>query len=358
MCFKPEDLTQTITLSAQQNTVNIHFHHSIDSLLGSITFYRYRLNDAPWSPLTKLPQVIFQNLDHGTYRFEIKTVKNGFESPVKSFSFRIKPILWLQWQFWLASLILATSTILYLFSKQRKIHQQELTLIEQTNVVESMGKEKDILQMQAIVNQLNPHFINNALQWLQVRVDDDAEAVKVIGKLSENISTVFRHSRNKINYHNLKDEINLTENYLFIQKCRFGDRLQISLPNLLTWSKLGTINVPLMIIQIHAENAIEHGIRNKDDGRGTLTIEVIETETHLRILIRDDGVGRAVAARIGSLGTQNGTKMLKELEHILNKINTFKLSQIYHDGIYTDENGEKYGTCVELMIPKVFNYEL
>ncbi len=246
--------------------------------------------------------------------------------------------------------------LLFLYNKQRSIQAQKLALSQKETEVELMSKEKDKLQVQAIVNQLNPHFINNALQWLQVRVDDDLEAVKVIGKLSENISTVFRNSRKQINYHSLKEEIQLTNNYLFIQKCRFGDKLNIEVPGIDTLAVLETYNVPIMMVQIHAENAIEHGIRNNDNGGGTVKIEVTDEGNSFIISVSDDGVGRDKSKLIGSKGTQNGTKMLSEIEKIFNKQNKLKISQQYIDGIYRDSEGLYYGTKVIITIPKQYNY--
>ncbi len=204
---------------------------------------------------------------------------------------------------------------------------------------------------------MNPHFINNALQWLQVRVDEDEEAVRVVGKLSENISTVFKNSRIKRAYHSLKEELKLTENYLFIQKCRFGEKLSYEMPDEETLAKLENMNVPLMIVQIHAENAVEHGIRNKNNGIGRVSIKILEETDYAVITIEDDGVGRAAAQKIGSKGTQNGTKMLQELELIYNKQNALPLEQRYEDGIFVDAAGERFGTRVIVRMPKQYNFE-
>lgn len=357
-CLTATDLDESISLKSHQNSISIYFHHEIDSLLGENTFFRYRINNNKWSPLFKESFVSFQNLSPGKYTFEIKTVKNGYESAIKSVSFSVSQPLLRNWRFWLPVTLSVFGFGLYLYGRQRMIYRQNLSLSKKESEVKLMSKEKDILHIQAIVNQLNPHFINNALQWLQVRVDDDPEAVKLIAKLSENISTVFRNSRNKINYHTLESEMNLTSNYLFIQKCRFGERLSQVLPEKAEWESVSKYNIPMLMIQIHVENAIEHGIRNKDDGRGTVTIEIHEQASYVQVLIKDDGVGRAAAAVLGSKGTQNGTKMLAEIQQILNKKNRLKLSQTYHDGIYTDEKGEKYGTCVEILIPKLFDFQI
>ena len=205
---------------------------------------------------------------------------------------------------------------------------------------------------------MNPHFINNALQWVQNRVFHDKEAVTVVGKLAENIKIVFKNTREKKSFHSLKNEVNLVQNYLLIQKFRFGDRLEYSLPHSEIINSWGDrLMLPLMIIQIHCENAIEHGINNTEEG-GQVSIHLRDEENHIIINIEDNGIGRIKAQEIGSSGTQQGTKMLKELIEIYNLNNTYKLSQKYEDGIFSTSSGEKYGTRVILQIPKKYNYDL
>ncbi len=346
-----------IDLDHTERSFTIYFHHQFSPYLYDNVRYKYRINDTEaWSPLIANESINYQNLSPGNYNLQIQAIKNGIESPIKNISFTIDRVLWLKWWFWLGIGSIVSIVLLFLFNKQRSIQAQKLALSQKETEVELMSKEKDRLQVQAIVNQLNPHFINNALQWLQVRVDDDLEAVKVIGKLSENISTVFRNSRKQINYHSLKEEIQLTNNYLFIQKCRFGDKLNIEVPGIDTLAALETYNVPIMMVQIHAENAIEHGIRNNDNGGGTVKIEVTDKGDSFIISVSDDGVGRDKSKLIGSKGTQNGTKMLSEIEKIFNKQNKLKISQQYIDGIYTDSEGLSYGTKVIITIPKQYNY--
>src|SRR5690606_31204438 len=67
-------------------------------------------------------------------------------------------------------------------------------------------------RVKALTSSLNPHFMNNALNWLQYKIQDDPEAVALVGRLSENIRTIFLHSRNGRAYHSLGEELRLVEN--------------------------------------------------------------------------------------------------------------------------------------------------
>ncbi len=345
-----------IDLGYRSSNLSFYYSATPDSLLYDNLFYQYRLNNSAWSALSRDGHADFSDLQSGRYTFSVRTVVDGKNSDTKTVSFRIFPPWWLKWQVWLAVLLLILAVGLFLYQKQTKIYNQQLMLSQKETEVEIMSKEKDMLRVQAIVNQLNPHFINNALQWLQVRVDDDPEAVRVIGRLAENISTVFRNSRKKISFHTLENELLLASNYLYIQSVRFGERLKVKVADLTDLQGLKDVMVPIMIIQIHAENAIEHGIRNNDDGSGTVSIRVKDAGEYVEIDIEDDGVGREAASRMGSRGTQNGTTMLSELERIYNKKNKMKITQTYIDNIFQRGDGRGFGTRVEIRVPKEYEF--
>lgn len=361
-----KDFSSSLPLGSDQRFLQIYFHAPPNPLLYDNLRFEYRLTgDSVWVKI--LPGaafVTFSSLKAGSYRFELRAVKEGLFSAPAVVVFRISPVLWETPLFWLLvlGLVIGIGGLwrrreVKISHQQLQISQQQLQLEKSINEMAGMLKEKDKLQVQAIVNQLNPHFINNALQWLQVRVDEDEEAVRVVGKLSENISTVFKNSRMKRAYHSMREEMKLTENYLFIQKCRFGDKLTYEMPDEATLAKLENMCVPLMIVQIHAENAVEHGIRSKSNGVGRVSISLREAEAYAVITIEDDGVGRNAAKKIGSKGTQNGTTMLRELEAIYNKQNQLPLEQLYQDDIFVDAAGNGYGTRVIVRMPKDYNFE-
>ena len=148
----------------------------------------------------------------------------------------------------------------------------------------------------------------------------------------------------------------LVENYLYIQKKRFGDHLTYQLPPPAALEAFGKVEVPLMQVQIHCENAVEHGIRNKEEA-GKVEIRLTDQPDFLHIVVEDDGVGRRRAAELGSRGTQQGTKMLDSLMHIFNQHNALRLRSEYEDEVFTGEDGRKYGTRVNIWIPKNYRYE-
>ncbi len=353
------DFSGNIIVGSSPGWMRIWLGHKVEtSLLNNVRF-RYRLDgDSIWSVLSNGNMIELSDFTLGKHTLRIIAEREGYQSVPTSIQFFILPFWLRNPSFWLAIVgVLALAGAL-LRRNEQKIHQQQLQIEKSKTEMEAMSKEKDKLQVQAIVNQLNPHFINNALQWLQVRLDDDQEAVGVVGKLSENISTVFKNSRNKKAFHPLRDELKLAENYLFIQKCRFRDKLHYEMPDEASVQKVEAVDVPLMMVQIHVENAVEHGIRNKPTGRGSVRITLREDDDYVVFTIEDDGVGRATAKKIGSQGTQQGTKMLQELEVIYNRQNRLPIEQTYEDNICVDDEGKLHGTRVVVRVPKNYNYEI
>ncbi len=288
---------------------------------------------------TDRPMINFSSLAPGRYELDIWAHKDGLRSATQRLYIHIPGNIWKTAWPYLGLLLLSGPLIWLYFRKQQ---QQRI--------------EQDRLQVQAIVNQLNPHFINNALQWIQIRVYKDKEAVSVLSKLGANIRLVFRNSREKKAHHSLSEELQLVENYLFIQKKRFGGHLSFELPSARQVERLGHIKVLLMQLQIHCENAIEHGIVNREEP-GYLKVSISEDHDYLVLKVEDNGIGRRKAAELGSRGTERGTKMLERLAKIHNRQNVFPIYSRYEDDIFTGENGESYGTRVLIFIPKKFDYE-
>ena len=84
------------------------------------------------------------------------------------------------------------------------------------------------------------------------------------------------------------DELDNTENYFTIQRCRFGDKITMELE--LENEKLLEARMPKLILQPLVENAVGHGLEGKL-GQGTVRIVVENSDRTLFLRVRDDGVG-------------------------------------------------------------------
>jgi len=127
-----------------------------------------------------------------TYILRVNAYKNGElldSSNLKiyvPYTFGENPWMWML----IVSLLLLLLTAFLYFRKEKikQLAKKELNLMKVEN-------EKTQLKVQAIMSSFNPHFINNSLHWVQARYYKDPEMTKMIGKLSENISYIFRQTK-------------------------------------------------------------------------------------------------------------------------------------------------------------------
>ncbi len=340
MTYFPK-LGERITLHSGEQDVKIYLNMPMNPYLTNDVWIKYRLvGQTDWSELSNIDVIALPSLQPDIYTLEIVAVKNGLEAPPQYLTFRINKI-WFKSQWFWVSFILTLGGIGFLIYREQ---EQRKRLFGQ-------------LRVQAIANQLNPHFINNTLNMIQLKSRNNADAVDMIDLLSQNIQTIFKNTRNKKSYHTLAEEIHLVQNYLKIQKYRFKDQIDFELPNDKKIMQLNNLCLPLMSLQIHCENAVEHGIRNqKREGKVSVRIES-NTDKYVHIIVEDNGIGREKARLINSKGNQQGVKMLVEMAEITNRFNADKISYRYEDGIFTDEAGLHFGTRVHLFIPITYNYE-
>ena len=106
-------------------------------------------------------------------------------------------------------------------------------------------------------------------------------------------------------------ELDHLEKYLYIEKLRFADKLNIAYDIQCT-----DFELPLLSIQPLVENAVKHGVGMKEDG-GTVTIATRETDKAYEVIISDDGVGFDTEAKKNDgrshVGMENTRRRLKDM---------------------------------------------
>ncbi len=141
-------------------------------------------------------------------------------------------------------------------------------------------------RMEALQNQINPHFLFNTLNSISslVRFDPD-KARDVIFKLA----TILRRLLNSSEaFTPLREEFEFIDNYLDIEVIRFGrDKLRVVKE--LDPASLDVV-VPSMLLQPLVENSIKHGLAPKVEG-GSIFLRSRLTNSRLIIEVEDDGVG-------------------------------------------------------------------
>ncbi|MBX7219147.1 MAG: histidine kinase [Blastocatellia bacterium] len=144
-------------------------------------------------------------------------------------------------------------------------------------------------ELRALRAQINPHFFFNALNSVAALIGDDPQQAE---ELLADVADFFRHAFHESRaWHSLREELELVEAYLKIEKVRLGKRLHVRLvvPEALTsW------RIPALSIQPLIENAVKHGIGKIAQG-GMVTLSVAQLGDQLEIFVADTGCGMSAS---------------------------------------------------------------
>jgi two-component system, LytTR family, sensor kinase len=238
------------------------------------------------------------------------------------------PNLWVEVAIYATS-IMVVGTELKIWNSVRlqiKLEEQERLLLH--------------ARMEALQNQINPHFLFNTLNSVSslVRFDPDTARELII-----KLATILRRLLQATDaFVPLRDEVEFIDNYLDIEVVRFGrDKLRVVKdldPNSLD------VMVPSMLLQPLVENSIKHGLASKVEG-GSIFLRSHLANSSLIIEVEDDGVGMASAQFLEpptGLGG-NGIGMANVAE---------RLKVLYGETArMTIDSHEGKGTLVRLRLP-------
>jgi two-component system LytT family sensor kinase len=207
-----------------------------------------------------------------------------------------------QWPFY--SIILFTWASLY-FGVNAMLELES----ERANVINAL-KLADTARLRALQSNLNPHFLFNALNGIAtlVREQDSVTAAAMVDALS----TFLRSTLQRLDTPELRvgEEIELIEQYLRIQRYRFGARLHA-----LVEAKREALDalIPTLILQPLVENAVRYSVLPRDAG-GSLWVSVRKELAVLVVSVEDDGPGLNGGASIAyGMGLQNSSDRLNAL---------------------------------------------
>ena len=309
--------------------------------------YQYKLEglDENWSALSARSEATYGHVPFGEYIFKVKAMNgDGYWSKELSYPLVIRPP-W--WRTWWSSLIFALvfCGIVYSVLKYRlnRIHEQHEIELERHRAAE--------LEMQALRAQMNPHFIFNSLNSINLFIleNDRQRASEYLTKFSRLIRLILHNSREEVIP--LEKELEALNLYLELESLRFERRFKykISVENNVDVTQ---VKVPPLIIQPLAENAIWHGLMQKKE-EGHLEIRLEQQEATLFCKIIDDGIGRKKSAESKnkfssggkSLGMRITANRIANLKNDAQDNNQIEVTDIVR------EDGSSGGTEVLLKIP-------
>jgi len=221
-------------------------------------------------------------------------------------------------------------------------HFRRLYAAERLSAAELAGRSATLeaqlalAQLDALRSQLRPHFLFNTLNAISVlTLEDPGKARRMVIRLGSLLRRSLDEEEHEVP---LRQELVFLDDYLDIQRARFGDRLTVTLA---VDPAAADARVPVLLLQPLVENAIEHGWPEKD-ATTSIAFCAARTDGVLRLSIEDNGPGPgdAIPVREG-IGLRNTRERLRRLygEHA-----TMRLGWA--------ENGDApKGTRVDITLP-------
>lgn len=307
------DLIRNLKFNHKQNFLTIQFAVNNFSKEANNTFsYRLKgLNDAWTVPATN-NAATFTSLPPGHYTFELRSANSDgiWSRQIKTLPIIISPPWWETWWFLTLALIGVVSIISYIIAKRIRNIRHELSIKQQMAELEIKGLHA----------QMNPHFIFNSLNSIKEMILEDQKqnASRYLSKFAQLIRTSLEQSGKT--FITVSQCVDHLEQYLEMEKLRFESfTYHISIDKDLTPEET---EIAPMLVQPLVENAIWHGLRNKD-GERKLFIRFLKHGDLIVCEVEDNGVGlhRAIGNSSSSLQKHNsfGIKNIRERLTILNE---------------------------------------
>jgi len=240
-------------------------------------------------------------------------------------------------------LILVVLGTISRYTYKRKLDNELLTAEFQRQLAEA--------EIKALRAQMNPHFIFNCLNSINSLVIEQKHEIAsdYLIKFSKLIRLILDNSRcEKIS---IEKELETLKLYLVLESARFDNKFSCII-HISEDVDVDLIMIPPMLLQPFVENAIWHGLMQKET-EGIITLEIRrEHEDFLGISITDDGIGREKAAELKSktlTHKPHGLKVTTQRIEMMNKMNSTGAHVEIID--LHDAHGNSSGTKVKLVIP-------
>jgi two-component system LytT family sensor kinase len=250
----------------QQNNISQVYNDSILIFIMGIGFthsYRWIIHQLNWKRLNILamiPRVILASILLGAFFMIFNTtlsdLLNG-EFPLNGSMVKLK--------FWTNAinfmiLFFLWSIIYFTVSLFENWKREEIQNLE-------LRAAKTEIELNSFKSQMNPHFMFNSLNSIRALVDEDPSKAK---HAITTLSGIMRNNLllGKKQVVSLREELDLVEKYLIIEKIRFEERLKVELD--IAPECLST-EIPPFMLQTIVENGIKHGISSLIEG-GTVRV--------------------------------------------------------------------------------------
>lgn len=222
-------------------------------------------------------------------------------------------------------------------------------LIHEVYLADIQKKDLELKQQQAqlhaLHSQINPHFLFNTLESVRMRslIKGEKETAKIVHNMAKMFRKSISWNQNDVT---VKEELELIESFLQIQKYRFGEKLQYTIeadPAVLMY------RIPKMVILPFVENASIHGIESSP-GVGIIQLFVSMENDQLHIRLTDNGIGMSQAKLEELLSYLDQNTDMGEHVGMKNAYSRLKLCYKNHF-TFDIQTWEGEGTRIQIKLP-------
>lgn len=204
----------------------------------------------------------------------------------------------------------------------------------------------------ALQSQINPHFLNNTLEIInwEARMAENYQVSNMIEALSTMLeATMDRRHQQLIP---LSEELRYADAYLYIISQRFGEKLEITKE---IDAHLMSAMVPRLVIQPILENAIEHGINFRRQGKLKLSVYRIDDKLYIEV-VNNGALTDEDREKIEQLLGDDNTKETHSLSLGIRNVNK-RLKIIYGSECGLTIKSDKENNTISTIIVKIDNEE-
>ncbi|WP_238652126.1 ATP-binding protein [Paenibacillus piscarius] len=218
-----------------------------------------------------------------------------------------------------------------------KYRVRSLTGLKQS-ITRSLRMEAAYLQA-----QIQPHFLFNTLNSLLALSEFDLPKMREFGEAFSSYLRISFDYMNSQQLVGLSHELELVKSYLFIEKARFEERLEIK------WEVEPGIDLllPPLTLQPLVENAVRHGLLSRKAG-GLLQIRIHRHDGYTSFAVQDNGKGMS-EEQVKHLLDERGPGLPSRGIGLLNT--NRRLTQLYGQGLVIESRLEE-GTTVSFVVPE------
>jgi len=197
------------------------------------------------------------------------------------------------------------------------------------------AKERTELELQSLRAQLNPHFIFNCINSIDafIHSNDKYNATVYLNKFARLLRNILDSS--KFTSVSFTKDIDTLKLYVELEELRHENKFRTEFridDELLN----NDYKVPALIVQPFVENAILHGLKNREDNNGLLQIDIKKVADTIEYAIKDNGIGRKAAGLIAqNKESSYGMQMSSDRIKLFNREDkpSVEITDLYDSGI-------------------------